>query len=305
MPEVFSDYDSDIPTLHENTEELFPGSTLTVISALAILYSWFAAFPGISKEALGRLLYILHTYLLPPENKLPSSYAAAHAIVKHHLVQPIEYHCCINDCILFRDEYEQLVQCPKCGEDRYYSSTVQPRKRFKYLPVLPRIKRMYSIPSLAKLMQEHITVSSDSEHSTVVNDIHQSVTWKNLYSADGAYKGDVSAVSFSLCTDGMNPFSKEKVAYSMWPITLSILNLPSHIRTKFGSLLLVGIIPGSKEPRNMDPYLQLVIEDVRSFSSYEIIDSYRNIPIRLQASIVLNILDYPGHNKVFKCTGKP
>ena len=79
------------------------------------------------------------------------------------------------------------------------------------LQVFTRIKRMYSIPSLAKLMQEHITVFLDSEHSTVVNDIHQSVTWKNLYSANGAYKGDVSAVSFSLYADGMNPFQKKRL----------------------------------------------------------------------------------------------
>jgi len=27
-------------------------------------------------------------------------------------------------------------------------------------------------------------------------------------------------------TDGMNPFNKNKTSYSMWPITLAMLNLP-------------------------------------------------------------------------------
>ena len=30
----------------------------------------------------------------------------------------------------------------------------------------------------------------------------------------------------------------------MWPITLTMLNLPTQIRYLFGRLLLVGIVPG-------------------------------------------------------------
>ena len=137
----------------------------------------------------------------------------------------------------------------------------------------------------------------------VIQDIHQSDIWKSLYSADGQYHGDVRAVSFGLCTDGMNPFAKEKASYSMWPITLSILNIPNHMRTKFGSLLLVGIIPGCKEPKDLDPYLSLVVDEIATFSNSEIFDSYNGMYFKPQGSIVLNILDYPGQNKVFKCTG--
>ena len=102
----------------------------------------------------------------------------------------------------------------------------------------------------------------------------------------------------------MNPFSKEKTSYSMWPISLSILNLPSHMRTKFGSLLLFGIIPGRKEPKNIDPYLELLVEEINDFSNCDIFDSFNGVYFKPKASIVLNILDYPGQNKVFKCSGK-
>ena len=137
----------------------------------------------------------------------------------------------------------------------------------------------------------------------MIHDIHQSPFWRDLYSLDGQFHGDLRAVSFGLCTDGMNPFVKEKVQYSMLPIMLTILNLPNYIRIKHSSILLVGIIPGSKEPKNIDPYLELIIEEIASFSDHEIFDSYNNVQVKLQASIVLNILDYPGQNKVLKCTG--
>ena len=190
------------------------------------------------------------------------------------------------------------MKCPKCGEDRYRNSGFEPCKRFKYLPLLPRIKRNYSIPYLAKLMQQHASDSPSPESPSGICDI-----WKKLYSTNGQYQGDSRAISFSLCTDGMNPFAKEKYSYSMWPITLSILNLPSYICTKFGSLLLFGIIPGSKEPKNIDTYLEVLIEEINNFPKNEILDSYSGDYFKPQASIVLNILDYPGQCKVFKCTG--
>lgn len=42
----------------------------------------------------------------------------------------------------------------------------------------------------------------------------------------------------------MNPFNKNKTLYSMWPITVAMLNLPRQIHYLFGRLLMVGIIPG-------------------------------------------------------------
>lgn len=29
------------------------------------------------------------------------------------------YHACPNDCILYRHEYTDMLECPKCGKSRY------------------------------------------------------------------------------------------------------------------------------------------------------------------------------------------
>ena len=66
----------------------------------------------------------------------------------------------------------------------------------------------------------------------------------------------------------------------------------------------MGIIPGRREPRNIDPYLELLVEDILDLPSQTIYDSYKDEKFTPQSSIILHVLDYPGQNKVFHCTGK-
>ena len=274
--------------------------------ALAILFAWFGAFPGISKEALGQLLFLLHHYLLPAGNKMPPSYSSATSMTKSMLSPVEDYHCCVNDCIIFRDSPEhsfaELDTCPVCGEARYDAGTRVPRKRFHYLPLTPRLHRLFGNPHTSQLLQCHSTSIEATSTSTIV-DIHQSQLWKGLYSEEGLYGGDAHGISLGICADGLNPFSKERTTYSMWPLVLSILNLPRHLRNLAGSLLLSGIIPGRSEPRNTDPYLELIVDELVQVNGTKCWDSYKKEEFELQVSIQLHILDYPGQNKVFQCQG--
>ena len=88
----------------------------------------------------------------------------------------------------------------------------------------------------------------------------------------------------------MNPFLKEKTSYGMWPITLSLLNL----RTKPSSLFLVGIIPGKKEAKQLDPYLELLTDELLDFPNHELYDSFKGEWFNPHATVLLHILDYPG-----------
>ena len=38
----------------------------------------------------------------------------------------------------------------------------------------------------------------------------------------------------------VNPFSGNKVVYSMWPVMSTVLNLPKRLRNLFSNMLLVG-----------------------------------------------------------------
>ena len=53
------------------------------------------------KEALSSLLYLQCHSILPENNLLPDSYEAGLKIIKPFLVEPVMYHACPNDCVLF------------------------------------------------------------------------------------------------------------------------------------------------------------------------------------------------------------
>ena len=79
----------------------------------------------------------------------------------------------------------------------------------------------------------------------VVSDIHQSLAWTAKYAKNGSFEGDPRGLSLAFCTDGRTHLPKKVChTYSMWPITLTILNLPRQFRNLARSILLTGIIPG-------------------------------------------------------------
>jgi len=90
-----SEYFCDSNTIpsSDDSEKLYPSSQLTVVQCLAILFTWFCSYPGISKEAFSRLLCLLNSFLLPAGNILPTSYQKARVAIKHFLVPAQEYDC--------------------------------------------------------------------------------------------------------------------------------------------------------------------------------------------------------------------
>lgn len=90
----------------------------------------------------------------------------------------------------------------------------------------------------------------------------------------------------------------------MWPIMVSFLNLPSNLRRVAGFLQLVGIIPGRSEAKNTDPYMQVLVDDLKSMNGTKMCDAHQQNWFSLQVELLLHILDYPGQNKLFHCHGE-
>ena len=73
----------------------------------------------------------------------------------------IEYkqiHSCKNDFILYKDEYQDKVECPVCKEKRYCTNVqgpTVPNKVLHHMPIIPRLQRMFRCKSLAQLMDWH------------------------------------------------------------------------------------------------------------------------------------------------------
>ena len=91
----------------------------------------------------------------------------------------------------------------------------------------------------------------------------------------------------------------------MCPIVLSLLNLPRNIRYNFGNLFLVGIIPGNgrKEAKTIQPYLEVLVDELISLSNAKLYDAYQQSTFQLKVEILIHILDYPGIAKMFNING--
>ena len=91
--------------------------------------------------------------------------------------------------------------------------------------------------------------------------------------------------------------NKNKATYSLWPIVLGQLNLPRQIRYQFANLLLVGIIPSQTEggePKDLDPYLEVLVDGICALCGSKLYDAYRNAPFTLKVKIIVYVVDYQG-----------
>ena len=199
-------------------------------------------------------------------------------------------------------EYANLSKCPECDEDRYEPGTMIPRKKFKYMPLENQVRRLFANKTTSQLLQSH-SMPNSSNTDDMINNIHQSPAWKSWYNSTGVFQGDQRGLSFCICMDGLNPFSREKNAYSTCPIVLMILNLPHHIRVLPGSIMLTALIAGPKEPKNCNPYVDVLVDDIMHLNTLTVYDGYNDETFPLKANIVLNVFDYPGQNIVLHCQG--
>ena len=289
---------------------LFENSDITVLQALASYFMWFTEHPSTSKSALSDLLR-LKKRLLPQPNNLPGSYDAAYNFVKPFLLPTVSYHVCPNDCVIFRKtsryDYSKLQKCPVCGSNRYWGNKINARRRFLYFPLGPRWRRMFGNASISEVIQSHADNRDACEDSSIMRDIHDSPSWKQAFSEEGFCNGDLRGMLLQLSTDGVNPFSSNKVNYSMWPIMLTALNLPRNVRNLFENIMLAGIVPAQtegQEPKHLDPYLEIVVDEVLELSGATFFDAFRNASFTFKVALMSYVLDYPGLGKVFTAAGQ-
>lgn len=135
-----------------------------------------------------------------------------------------------------------------------------------------------------------------------MKNIHESQAWQQLYDGDGEFGGEVRSLAFALCLYGTNPFAKDKYSYSMCPVLMVPLNLPQSLRTSARSIMLTGIIPGPAEVKNTDPYVDVLVDEIFELQNTPVYDALHDEEFNLKITITLNILDYPGQNKLFHCS---
>ncbi|KAL3678426.1 hypothetical protein R1sor_021382 [Riccia sorocarpa] len=73
---------------------------------------------------------------------------------------------------------------------------------------------------------------------------------------------DPHHLRFGLASDGVLPYGVKSSSLSTWPVVLTNYNVPPWLASKKGFLLLSLIIPGPKKVKNIDIYLEPLVEEL-------------------------------------------
>ena len=75
-----------------------------------------------------------------------------------------------------------------------------------------------------------------------------------------------SDISLSFHTDGVKLF-KSRTAFHVWPLLLIINNLPPDQRFKKDNILLLGIIPGLNQPKDIDSFSCPLVNELKELQA--------------------------------------
>ena len=130
-----------------------PHSEVNVLQWIAMNFFLFTSHPATSKSAFSDSLKVQNILNSSQKgDELPRSYKEARSMIEPYVVQ---------------NEYADLKECSVCHSVE--------QKRFIYLPIGPRLARVFGEESLAKLLQAH----DGSKHTRwLMWDIQDSPVWK-------------------------------------------------------------------------------------------------------------------------------
>ena len=223
------DQSSFMNMLEDAEKPLYPGSKHSKISGLMRLYNVKGKY-GWSDKSFSALLETLAD-ILPQHNNLPNSLYEAKKTMKVLGLDYEKIHACLNDCILYRNEFANLTECPSCGASRWQRKTSGskqlregiPVKVLWYFPIIPRFKRIFHSPETAENLTWHINkriIDDKLRHPA------DSLVWKLIDNKWSDFARDPRNLRLALSTDGVNPHSTLSTTYSCWPVSLITYNLP-------------------------------------------------------------------------------
>ncbi|KAL6529054.1 hypothetical protein OROHE_014798 [Orobanche hederae] len=260
---------------------------------------------GVTNKCFTELLILLKR--MPPAegNEMVSNTYEAKKIMTAMGSGYEKIHACINNCILYRKEYKDLVVCPTCGMSRWkvdektkviYKNV--PTKVLWYFPLIPRLKRLYKVKSISKDLIWH---STSSKKPGVLRHPSDSPAWKAIDDRFPEIASDPRNLRLGISTDGVD-VNRGNRNHSVWPVLTVIYNLPPWLCMKRKFIMLSLLISGT--PGNdIDVFLDPLIDDMELLfeEGVETFDAYAQEKFTLRAVVLWMINDYPALGALCGC----
>jgi len=103
----------------------------------------------------------------------------------------------------------------------------------------------------------------------------------------------------SIAIDGVNPYFLQNTNYSVWPVVVINNNITPWLFMKNEHIMLSLIVPGRKHVKNMDVYLQPLVDRFKQlWEGIQVYDVSRPISVEryftLHGICAYTTHDYPG-----------
>ncbi|XP_071704533.1 uncharacterized protein [Rutidosis leptorrhynchoides] len=216
----------------------------------------------------------------------------------------------MEDNVADKNEDKDLHQSKVCGTSRYkcgkptdnvdsdVSENGPPAKLFWYLPIIPRLKRLFANEKDAKLLRWH---AEDRKNDGKMRHVADSLQRKNIDKDFGEFGDEIRNIRFGLSSDGINPFGDLSSHHSTWPVLLCIYNLQPWLCIKRKYIMMSLLIQGPKQPGNdIDVYLQPLVVDMMELWStgIHVYDAYKKEYFQLWAMLFCTINDFPAYGNL-------
>ena len=206
--------------------------------------------------------------VVPKQNFLPKNYYEAKRVVSTLWLKAGKIDCCEAGCMLYYKDDIELTESKFCGLPRYFPLKGQKRrytnvpiKRMFYLPIIPRLQRLYTSMESTSQMRWHFENKNDDG---LLRHPCDGKAWKHFDRVYPDFVADPRHVRLGLCSDGFTPYIQASTSsYSCWPIFVTPYNLlPEMCMTK--PMFLTCIIPGPSNPtKKIDVNLQPLINELQ------------------------------------------
>ncbi|KAL7606864.1 hypothetical protein Lser_V15G17886 [Lactuca serriola] len=215
-------------------------------------------------------------------------------------------HACVNNCILYRKEYKDLVACPTCGKSRWKVDEQKnkiynniPAKCLWYFPIIPRFKRLFQSKTIAK----DLTCDATERMVDVGVLSHPAdlPAWAAIEDKYPDFASEPRNLQLGISADGVD-VNRGNRSHSVWPVLTVIYNLPPWLCMKRKFIMLSLLISGT--PGNdIDVFLAPFINDMQLLFDFgvEKCDAYAQEHFKLRAVVLWTINDYPALGTLSGC----
>ncbi|XP_016571056.1 uncharacterized protein LOC107868969 [Capsicum annuum] len=286
---------------------LYEGSTHSQLSIAVRLLSIKSDW-NVPQGAIDAVIDLIHE-LVDPNLEIPDNFYNVKRLVSKLRLSLMRISCCENGCMLYYKDDIDLESCKFCQIAHFKkvpSGKKVSVKAMHYLPLIPRLKRLYASNRSAPYMRWH---HENRRPPGVMCHPSDGEARKHFDRKYPEFTAEPRNIRLGLCLDGFTPYSIFVAPYSCWPVYLTPCNLSPEMCMTSPYIFFNCIIPSPYNPKIIiDVYLQPLIDELNQLwiEGVETFDASLKQNFNLWAVLIWTISDFPSYRMLsgWMTTGK-